>query len=1015
MDLDELSGASSMWSTASNDAAAAKACLLASTLASTMAAQAVPCMDLSPRRLLSAPSLNLLKRLQDRALQPHRPGRCMLDNRRFYTNLFPNCTSFKVTQPEFVIRKFTPCGQYLVCFSQNAHALRIYHYHMPHNSTINTLSSEISSSSTESVYHTDTPPTAIPPASASVEASGSSSAPSPAPYVTRPFLSTAATHIDHTHSSSTSSTSISDTDPHLRSTHTKSGMPAIPAYPCSNRKLEFDAVFKLKYEKILTGGSEMLCKDFCLFAPNKRHMILSSAVPSGCRPEEGRRFPSSLDCIRNLDHITLWVIDIRTGEVCDKKTYKNDYVYLTNHAGVHLHQDLLGVTSVQNQCVYILKLENSGKLTPVNTIGYFTHEDDEATIALQSEAEEKLQRQIAVERVRQQAEKAAGQDRWTPSRHGPTSSHSHSHHHYQHHPYNLRHHHSRNLHQPRQPHLHPYANAPHPDYRQTRTLAAGPVSRRDEYAGSTNPTDRNLSATVGASMPTTHGGGNLLSPIYRDWDPTRPSPFGQQQQQSMQQQWQLAQPQIHSRPVLLPSPHLRPPLYHRQHQQQHPPPPPHHAFGSHDPNYSTRPPASRLFQLVGMRRENDSGFQVPNSPIPTVITPEATSGAMHAAATSSISTNAAATALAFHRPIRRAVFRPLSGTHHDHPTPLLHPADRDGRLVRERFTDDGIRHGAPVSAPAPPPVFVPAPAPIAASASESMWSRNFFQSDGGLPPSMTPNEASCPLSGIKHRIMAYLYRRAITSTLPDALNHFHLTYPYFSALVMWRMQFLDRGHILLKLGSIDNVSGQFNIDENMVLGVFENSSQELFDIFEQWGCFHGTSYSSSSAATEAGQFGESAGGNMNAETTMHPLQQLATLHCNNEYARQLARKHMYAVRKARNGGAAQAIRRVLSSLPINPQSFSTSAYFDHDLFSYDDKVLNSCDRIRPSLEFPCKFYCRLTGKLKFKLETNAMMNGHTRGEKTNVMYIFHPVDPFVITVQQVQGMVTVLNIHYANF
>eukprot|EP00842_Homolaphlyctis_polyrhiza_P001977 jgi/Hompol1/2780/HPOL_000792-RA len=281
------------------------------------------------------------------------------------------------------------------------------------------------------------------------------------------------------------------------------------------------------------------------------------------------------------------------------------------------------------------------------------------------------------------------------------------------------------------------------------------------------------------------------------------------------------------------------------------------------------------------------------------------------------------------------------------------------------------------------------------------WSYNAnLAPDSDVPMDSVPEESQAPLGGLKHGILAYLYRRAITSDFPGAISHFYVMYPYIAALVMWRMQFLDRQHLLIKLGSADNVTGQsmepstghtsffviYSLETSKVIGVFEGNSQELFDMFDTCDEIRGASYD-------------------------EPLM-MNTRPSNNEHARELVRKHMYAVRKARNGGVAQAIKRILSLLPINAQSFSDSPYFDHSLFLYDDKTLNNCDRIRPFSEFPCKFYSRQTGQFKFKLETNANVAGNPRGHKSSVLYVFHPTDPFVITAQHSQGFTTVVNLHY---
>ncbi|KAJ3342416.1 acid phosphatase det1 [Kappamyces sp. JEL0680] len=245
------------------------------------------------------------------------------------------------------------------------------------------------------------------------------------------------------------------------------------------------------------------------------------------------------------------------------------------------------------------------------------------------------------------------------------------------------------------------------------------------------------------------------------------------------------------------------------------------------------------------------------------------------------------------------------------------------------------------------------------------------------------------MSGLKQRIMSYLFRRAKASPNPaHALSHFYLTFSYFSQLVMWKMQFLDDDTIMIKFGSIHNITSKeaanstfsaffvlYSLSTTEVLRVYENGSDEMLELVENNDEFRGQAF---------------------------PLDQFQSTSSssNNKYYQDNLRKSMYAVRKARNGGHAQSIRRVLSFLPLNPQSFSDSPYFDLDLFSYNDKVISTLDRIRPCHDYAVKFYCRKTGRVKFKVDPNPSPS-HTyhRSQKRSVHYIFHPTDPFIMTVQ----------------
>ena len=201
------------------------------------------------------------------------------------------------------------------------------------------------------------------------------------------------------------------------------------------------------------------------------------------------------------------------------------------------------------------------------------------------------------------------------------------------------------------------------------------------------------------------------------------------------------------------------------------------------------------------------------------------------------------------------------------------------------------------------------------------------------------------MSGLKQRMMSYLYRQALDSSNPQVMSHFYLTFGYFRDLIMWRTQFLDSGinsinqidHILIKFGSITSILGRgadssssftaffviYCLSSTNVLGIYEIGSQEMLNLYLSYDCFRGSTYPSSSRISSPS---------------------------NNKYALEMLEKSMYAIRNARNGGVTQSIKRVLASVPTNPQNYSESPYFDLDLYSYDDKVVNPVARLSLSLK-----------------------------------------------------------------
>ncbi|TPX35553.1 hypothetical protein SmJEL517_g02048 [Synchytrium microbalum] len=507
----------------------------------------------------------------------------------------------------------------------------------------------------------------------------------------------------------------------------------------------WDRMFTFVYEKVLTSGSELLCKDFCLFTVNKTQMILSSAVPSSGQPEHARRYPHSIRSISSLDDVTFWLLDIETGQILDRKIYRNDYIFLSNHAGVHMLRNHMCIASVQHQSVYILEIKETGKFVELRTVGWFNYEDDALILSRATDAEEQYRQRIRVN---------------------------------------------------------------------------PPIA---------NPNNRSTPANT-TSM---------------DWEPD-------------------------------------------------------YVYTGLNSNR----------RLIGQR-----------------------------------------------------VFRPPE---QPDVTAQLVPA-----LLSTR----------------PPPRQQPPP-------------RATFNTE----QLMEVDDESIPLSGLKQRILTFLYRRAVSSGNDAGIRNFYLTYPYFATLVMWRVQFIDQHHLMIKMGNLEQVVGKnpepttasssffvvYSLLTTEVIGVLDNASEFLLREMESWDSLRGMPFSD-------------------------PLQFVTSM-ANNDYARDTVRRHMYAVRKARNGGAAQAIKRIVSQLPVNAQSFLETPYFDQGLFSYDEKVINNNDRTRLLSEFPVKFFSRATGVFKFRIDPLPAPFGAPQPparamQKRYVQFLFHPTEPLVITSLITPGAPAVINIH----
>eukprot|EP01133_Synstelium_polycarpum_P017954 gene17954-21420_t len=244
---------------------------------------------------------------------------------------------------------------------------------------------------------------------------------------------------------------------------------------------------------------------------------------------------------------------------------------------------------------------------------------------------------------------------------------------------------------------------------------------------------------------------------------------------------------------------------------------------------------------------------------------------------------------------------------------------------------------------------------------------------------------------------------ALVSENPrKALSLYYSLFPQYCNLVMWKMQSLDASHLLIKFGPIDALLGLrvtdycnqicffvvYNMHTTEVIGMYENSNKEFAKTFEQF-CEHFRACSCPSG-----------------------LIKFRSTCSNNIFVREHLMKQKLAVVNARYGGETQAVKRILSALPFSPQSWNESPYFDKYLFSYDEKIISSTERPKPLVDYPIKFYSRVSGEVKFKLNTGTQ-DKNDRQSKKYATYIFHPYCPFIISLQHSSTTTSVIaNFHF---
>jgi hypothetical protein len=291
--------------------------------------------------------------------------------------------------------------------------------------------------------------------------------------------------------------------------------------------------------------------------------------------------------------------------------------------------------------------------------------------------------------------------------------------------------------------------------------------------------------------------------------------------------------------------------------------------------------------------------------------------------------------------------------------------------------------------------------PLTKSTTETRHSHPPIKLEPNAVAEEEPTSPPVPVVGLKQRLLAHLFRQASESPQSaKALALFHQQFEQYVSLTLWKMQLLDESHLLLKFGCADVVQQRpqsdlnsqtsffvvYNMYSTEVIGVYENTNKEFAQTFEQF-CEH-----------------------FRACSRPTGLIKYRSTCSNNSFVREHLMKQKVAVMNARNGGETQAVKRILSALPFSPQSWSESPYFDKSLYNYDEKVISSTERPKQCADHPIKFYSRSDDQVQFKI-TPGLPDKQDRSKKY-ASYIFHPFQPFIISVQHVLFQPPIVNFHF---
>lgn len=198
------------------------------------------------------------------------------------------------------------------------------------------------------------------------------------------------------------------------------------------------------------------------------------------------------------------------------------------------------------------------------------------------------------------------------------------------------------------------------------------------------------------------------------------------------------------------------------------------------------------------------------------------------------------------------------------------------------------------------------------------------------------------INSLKHRILVFLYNEAKKrEALGDgmAVRRFYQNFDSYKNLRMWKMQLIDEDHLLIKYAIEDVVTLKahepnsqsavfvfYNIWKCKVLGIFDNKSEDLLWLYEN--------------------FSDSFRNVHSIHNTSSPS--------NNIYMNLMHQRFKQTILVSKSNGMLEATKRLLAQLPISAQSYCTSPYLDMSLFSYDDKWVSALERPKACAEFPIR-------------------------------------------------------------
>lgn len=256
-------------------------------------------------------------------------------------------------------------------------------------------------------------------------------------------------------------------------------------------------------------------------------------------------------------------------------------------------------------------------------------------------------------------------------------------------------------------------------------------------------------------------------------------------------------------------------------------------------------------------------------------------------------------------------------------------------------------------------------------------------------------------SPLKQHCLSYLYKEAISNEIERLakLRIFYKNYKFYEEMQMMKMQLLDEDTLLIRY-EIQKESSHFDDDNEKC-----TSQKPIFKLFVFYSLSEDTVFriyrdDSMELMHLQGHYYDDFRNVRSAQTGRPPSSS-----SNNVYFR-----NAFNCVLRMSGGGRKAAMLLNNNLPFNAQGVCCSPYLNYNMFDYDDRSITALEVPKIFNPNPIIFRDRCTNVVKFRiiLETSHLTRVK---EKLLASFVFHPYEPFAISVQQVDINTYAFNFH----